>query len=277
MKQYKSNDNQIVLNVNIGLMMTGKLLEGRTVLITGASGGIGACIAKQCVEQNANVILIGRNQKRLEDLCKEIGNKASQICVDLQKVSDFDALIQEAYSYYGNIDCLVNNAGVSFHEGDFMNVTKASWDTQFDINLKVPFFLTQSWLRYYRVNNLKNGRVVLMASDTSGMGSTIPYGLTKAGIASFTYGLAKKLIVEGIRVNALAPGTTLTPMTQDFTHGELCRASTQGKRTLFPEEIAQLCIFLLSDLSACVSGNIFGCSEANICFNNIEREMETNP
>ena len=62
----------------------------------------------------------------------------------------------------------------------------------------------------------------MMASDTSGMGSSIPYGISKAGIASLTRGLAKKLITEGIRVNALAPGTTLTPMTEDFTHGGDC-------------------------------------------------------
>ena len=117
----------------------------------------------------------------------------------------------------------------------------------------------------------------MMASDTSGMGSSIPYGLAKAGVASLTHGLAKKLITEGIRINAMAPGTTLTPMTDDFTHGEVCRESTQGKRALFPEEIAELCVFLLSDQSACVSGNVFGCSEANICFDNVQRELETNP
>ncbi len=158
-----------------------------------------------------------------------------------------------------------------------MNVTEESWDVQMEINLKAPYFLTQEWIRYYRRKNMKSGRIVMMASDTSGMGSTIPYGLSKAGISSFTYGLAKRLIIDGVRVNAIAPGTTLTPMTDDFTHGEVCRATTQGKRALFPEEIAELCVFLLSDLSTCVSGNVFGCSEANICFNNVEREQETNP
>ena len=117
----------------------------------------------------------------------------------------------------------------------------------------------------------------MMASDTSGMGSSIPYGLSKAALASLTHGLAKKLVTEGVRVNAIAPGTTMTPMTEDLTQGKICRETTQGKRTLFPEEIAEVCIFLLSDLSVCISGNIFGCSESNICFDNINREQETNP
>ena len=277
MGQYISDDKSIILNVNIGLLNTGRLLAGHNVLITGATGGIGSCIARQCVNQGANVILTGRNQKALTDLCEELGNAASQICTDLQTISDYNALVLDAQRFYGNVDCLVNNAGISLHEGDFMNVTSNTWDEQFNINLKVPYFLTQSWLRIYREKHMTSGRIVMMASDTSGMGSTIPYGLTKVAISSFTHGLAKKLITEGIRVNALAPGTTLTPMTEDFTHGQVCRATTQGKRALFPEEIAQLCVFLLSDLSACVSGNVFGCSEANICFNNVEREQETNP
>lgn len=277
MEQYRSQNGQIILNVNIGFLSPGNLLEGHTVLITGATGGIGSCIAKQAVEQSANVILLGRNQEKLDTLCDELGKKAVYICSDLQEASEFDSLFRTVHNYFGNVDCLVNNAGLSLHEGDFMNVTAETWESQFIINLKIPYFLTQSWLRYYRENRMQSGRIVMMASDTSGMGSTIPYGLSKAGIASLTHGLAKKLITEGIRVNAMAPGTTLTPMTEDFTHGEVCRDTTQGKRVLFPEEIGQLCVFLLSDLSACVSGNIFGCSEANICFNNIDREQEINP
>lgn len=277
MEQYRSKDNQIILNVNIGMLSSGNLLANHTVLVTGATSGIGSCIAKQCACEGANVILVGRTKEKLDMLCEDIGNSAVQICADLRDISQFDDMLQTADNFFGPIDCLVNNAGISLHEGDFMNVTEETWNLQFETNLKSPYFLTQSWLRYYRKRKMTSGRIVMMASDTSGMGSTIPYGLSKAGIASLTHGLAKKLITEGIRVNAMAPGTTLTPMTDDFTHGEVCRATTLGKRVLFPEEIGQLCVFLLSDLSACVSGNIFGCSEANICFNNVDREQETNP
>lgn len=277
MPQYHSKDNRIVLNVNIGTLSYGTLLEGHTVLITGATGGIGSCIARQCAMQRANVILLGRDQEKLKALCSEIGSCAAYICNDLVDISAFDCMLKTADDFFGSIDCLVNNAGISLHEGDFMNVTEDTWDAQLATNLKAPYFLTQSWLRYYRKKKMTSGRIVMTASDTSGMGSTIPYGISKAGIASFTHGLAKKLITEGVRVNAMAPGTTLTAMTDDSTHGEVCRETTQGKRVLFPEEIGQLCVFLLSDLSVCVSGNVFGCSEANICFDNINMERETNP
>lgn len=271
------NESGSQLFVNIGLISEGNLLEGHKVIITGATGGIGKSIAMACAKQKADIILMGRDLYKLDALCTEIGSGAGMLSVDFTSSFNYDEIIDEAFQRFGPIDCLVNNAGISRHEGDFMNVTENDWDDQFSVNLKAPFFLTQSWLKQYRKYNIKNGRIVMMASDTSGMGSTIPYGLTKAAIASFTHGLAKKLIKEGIRVNAIAPGTTLTPMTDDLTHGRVIRESTLGGRTLFPEEIAQICVLLLSDLTTCVSGNIFGCSESNICFDNIKREEETNP
>ena len=267
----------ISLNVNIGELSPGNLLQGKTIFLTGATGGMGLAISKKCVRQGAKVILADKDEVKIAKLKNELGKNCEGVCFDVRDITSFDAVLRRGESFFGPIDCLVNNAGVSLHEGDFTNVTEASWDAQFDVNLKAPFFLTQSWLKRYRDNHIYSGRIVMMASDTSGMGSSIPYGLSKIGIASLTHGLAKKLITEGIRVNAMAPGTTITPMTDDLTHGEVCRATTQGKRALFPEEIAELCVFLLSDLSTCISGNIFGCSEANICFDNVNREQETNP
>lgn len=274
---YQNEEQGISVNVNIGQLIPGCLLNGHVILVTGATGGMGRAISQKCIEQGAKVILADKDGQKLEEFQKQLGKNSKWFCFDMKSISLFDSIFKEIDSYFGHIDCIVNNAGISLHEGDFMNVTEKSWDSQLDINLKAPYFLLQAWLRYYRANKMKSGHVVMMASDTSGMGSSVPYGLSKAGISSLTYGLSKKLITEGIRINAMAPGTTLTPMTDDFTHGEVCRATTQGKRALFPEEIAELCIFLLSDLSTCVSGNVFGCSEANICFNNVEREQETNP
>lgn len=277
MAYYENQSEGIFLNVNIGYLNPGELLKNRIVFITGATGGMGSQIAKKCIEQGAKVIIADINQDKLHTLEAELGLNCRSVCFDIRNISIFDKVLEMSDEFFGPIDCLVNNAGISLHEGYFMNVTEKNWDDQFNINLKAPYFLLQSWFRYYRKKKMKSGRIVMMASDTSGMGSSIPYGLSKAGISSLTHGLAKELITEGIRINAMAPGTTLTPMTDDFTHGEVCRSTTAGKRALFPEEIAELCIFLLSDLSTCVSGNVFGCSEANICFNNLEREQETNP
>lgn len=277
MPYYENEKTGISVNVNIGHLKPGEILAGHIIFITGATGGMGIQIGKKCIDQGAKVILADIDSEKLSRLERNMGVNSKSICFDMKSVEKFDEILKKADTFFGPIDCLVNNAGISLHEGDFMNVTEKDWDDQFDINLKGPYFLIQAWLRYYRRKNMTSGRIVMMASDTSGMGSSIPYGLSKVGISSLTHGLAKKLITEGIRINAMAPGTTLTPMTENFTHGEVCRPTTIGKRALFPDEIAELCTFLLSDLSTCVSGNIFGCSEANICFNNVEREQETNP
>ena len=274
---FQNNIQGINVTVNVGQLTQGFLLKNRIVMVTGATQGIGCAIAEKCICQGAKVIITGRNKNRLAEIANGLGENCVALDFDMREVFKFDAVLDRASKYFGPIDSLVNNAGISLHEGDFINVTEETWDDQFSTNLKGPYFLTQSWLRHYRENHMKSGRIIMMASDTSGMGSSIPYGLAKAGIASLTHGLAKKLITEGVRINAVAPGTTLTPMTEDFTHGEVCRESTIGKRALFPEEIAELVVFLLSDLSTCISGNIFGCSEANICFNNVAREQETNP
>lgn len=276
-QHYNNSDLRINLTVNIGQLAPGYLLQNKIVLVTGATGGIGYEIAKKCVEQGAKVVITGRKEDRLKICSDSIGGNCAYVCADMTQIETFKSVLKKATQFFGTIDCLVNNAGISLHEGDFMNVTEETWDAQLNTNLKGPYFLIQEWLRYYRNNHMKSGRIVMMASDTSGMGSSIPYGLAKAGIASLTHGLAKKLITEGIRINAVAPGTTLTPMTDDFVHGEICRSTTEGKRVLFPEEIAETVVFLLSDLSTCISGNIFGCSESNICFDNVNREQETNP
>ena len=274
---YENSDKTLSVNISIGQLTAGSILSGKVILITGATKGIGYALANACIAQGARVIVTGRNLDKTALISNRLGPNCKALLIDMRNTPEFERKLEDATQFFGNIDCLVNNAGISLHEGDFVNVTEESWDAQLDTNLKGPFFLTQAWLRYYRKRKMTTGHILMMASDTSGMGSSIPYGLSKAGIASLTHGLAKKLIVEGIRVNAIAPGTTLTPMTDDFTHGEICRETTIGKRALFPEEIAQIGVFLLSDLSTCVSGNIFGCSEGNICFDNVNREQETNP
>ena len=278
-----SNDKLgIALTVNIGQLSPGRLLQDRVVFITGGTTGIGYQIAQKCVAQGARVIVTGRNQGAIDRARYSLGESCEGILFDVRDFKRYGTLFEEATKYFGNINCLVNNAGISLHEGSFMNVTEHTWDAQLDTNLKAPYFLTQAWLRYYREKQMKLGRILMMASDTSGMGSTIPYGITKAGIASFTRGLAKHIVLEGIRVNAIAPGTTRTAMTEDFTKGEIVRDSTEGKRVLFPEEIAETAVFLLSDLSTCISGQVIGCTESNVCFDNSEwsnlsLEQETNP
>ncbi len=279
---FDNESSKYNLTVNIGELAEGSILSGRTILITGGNRGIGLCIAEKCIKQGAKVIVTGRDEAELALVEKRFGSENCRaVKFDICNVSEFASFLEKVSEYFGDIDSIVNNAGISLHEGAFQNVDEESWDRQMNTNLKGPFFLTQAWLNYYEKRKLKSGRIVMMASDTSGMGSTIPYGLSKVAISSFTRGLAKHVIRKGIRINAIAPGTTKTQMTDDFTHGEIVRDTTEGRRVLFPEEIAEICLFLLSDASTCISGNVFGCSESNICFDNAANafwgETETNP
>lgn len=280
-RSYYNDSNGISLNVNIGYLAPGHILEGHTVLITGGNKGIGLESAKACAAQGAKVIITARKKEALDDALSEIKAICPEaICagvlLDITDFDSFERVIAEAEAIYGPIDCLVNNAGISLREGDFLNVTLESWDRQFDTNLKGPFFFTQHWMRRYQALNLHSGRIILIGSDTSGMGNSTPYGLTKNCLASLTVGLAKKCITQGIRINTICPGTTMTDMAT-YTNGEFCRETTLGNRVLYPREIAETVLFLLSDQSACISGMIIGCTESNICFNNVERELETNP
>lgn len=281
-RSYINDTNGINLHVNIGYLAKGEILSGHTVLVTGGNKGIGLETARACLAQGANVIITARRQEALDaalaDLKADVSESApvSGVLLDITDLDSFTKVLAQAEAIYGPIDCLVNNAGISLREGDFLNVTPDSWDRQFNTNLKGPFFLTQEWMRLYEKHGLRSGRIIFIGSDTSGMGNSTPYGLTKNCLASLTVGLAKKCITQGIRINTICPGTTMTDMAT-YTNGEFCRETTQGKRVLYAREIAETALFLLSDQSSCISGMIIGATESNICFNNVERELETNP
>ena len=154
-KHYANEESGISLTVNIGHLVNGNILESHVVLITGGAGGIGSAIARKCISQGAKVILADVDEKRLATVEAELGQNCRSIQCDLRDINGFDDMLKKATAYFGHIDCLINNAGVSLHEGDFMNVTEKTWDIQMDINFKSTYFLTQSWLSYYRENHMK--------------------------------------------------------------------------------------------------------------------------
>ena len=133
------------------------------------------------------------------------------------------------------IDSLVSNAGISLHEGDFRNVTEKNWDDQFNTNLKGNYFLVCEFIKYLEKFEDKRGNIVVITSERSMRADYIPYGLTKAATNSFIKGIARKVIEEGIRINGVGPGVT----TSD----------------------AEVVNFLLSDVSACISGEIIICDQ----------------
>lgn len=252
------------INVTVGKIENGKRLENKKIFITGGTKGIGYAIAKKCIDEGATVTITGRKKEDLIKVQKELGDKCKILEYDVTDFSDvYGKIVEAAKLMGGNIDGIVNNAGISLHEGDYSKVTEENWDKQFATNLKAPYFITQSYMKFYHENKNKSGKVVMMVSERGLYGDDIPYGLTKTALISYTKGLAKKVIEEGVRVNAIAPGVVATEMTNYDPNGDLYRESAIGKRVLLPEEIAEITIFILSDAANCISGEVITCNEGN--------------
>ncbi len=254
-----------VTKVNIAQIQYGGILEGKKVLITGGTRGLGYSIAQRALEEKALVSITGRNMENLQEAKKKLGNSNKLFLFehDVRDVSTDDDLIRKARAAMGGIDILINNAGISIHDIDYSNCSEEQWDAQMDTNLKGVYFLTQAFMKYYDEVGKRQGKIINMVSERGLYGDDVPYGLAKRALISYTEGLARQLIQKGVRVNAIAPGVTATDMTGYDPDGNLFRAYARGRRVLLPEEIAETAIFLMSDASNCISGQVIACNEGN--------------
>lgn len=237
-------------------------LEGKHVVITGGSKGIGYAIAKKCINEGAIVLICGRGMEALKNSQKTLGgsDKCKIIPFDISDVERIPDFLEKCYvALDGKIDCLVNNAGVSFHEKDFRNVTINGFDKQFNVNYKGSYFLAQQYiLQQEKRNAIDSTNILFISSERGSFHTDIPYGLTKAVINSLVGGLNNRLASYGARINALAPGVTVSDMTGRTIDDLTYKLSPCG-RVFLPEEMAEVAIFLLSDFSNCISGEVINC------------------
>ena len=234
-------------------------LDGKRIVVTGGTGGIGQAMAKRFVAEGAKVLITGRNEDKLKQISSELG--CEMLPLDVTCTEDFDAFVSHANGKLGGIDCLVNNAGISLHES-FLTVTPEGFDQQVATNLKGPFFLSQKVLAYMEQNQVK-GQVLFVSSETGETADIRPYGLTKAAVNSLVQGLAYLYAKQGIRVNAIAPCVTASAMTGFNADENLNCSYNVGGRAYLPEEMAEVAAFLLSDASGCISGQIITCNNGN--------------
>lgn len=242
---------------NITYLQPNNQLTGKKVIITGGNRGLGFAMAKKFKAEGADVLISGRSEKTLKASAKEIGCK--YLMLDIQNVDSFLSFINEADCMLGGANCLVNNAGISLHENGFLNVNPDQFTSQFDTNLKGPFFLTQCFLnkcKDHDVNGYK--KVLFTSSETSMTVDERPYGLTKVALNSLVQGLAYRYRQEGYRINAVAPGITLSDMVGK-TDDDNIRLGNE--RYYLPEEVAEVACFLISDASNCLNGQILVCNE----------------
>ncbi len=242
-----------------------KLLEGKTAIITGAARGIGRAIAVKFADEGANIAFTDLhyddNMKSLENELSAKGVKAKGYASDASDFDNTQKVTDEIIKDFERIDILMNNAGIT-KDTLLMRMTEEQWDAVIKVNLKSVFNFTKAVQRF--MLKQREGSIINMSSvvGVGGNAGQANYSASKAGIIGFTKSVAKELGQRNIRCNAIAPGFIITDMT-----GKLPKEVVDGwqekipmKRGGQPEEVAKAAVFLASDLSSYVSGQVI-----NVC------------
>ncbi|MCM1170962.1 MAG: SDR family oxidoreductase [Clostridium sp.] len=250
-----------VVYTTVTCVKANDVLKGRNIIVTGGSSGIGFAIAQKCVECGAKVVIVGRNEQKLQNAVERIGENCKYVVRDLSEVRNMNKMLDEAEKIFGQMpDSLVNNAGTYLQKKE-LNYTEIDFDQTIATNLKGVYFLTNQFVDKCLCNGIK-GNIVMMISNRGLMGDVHPYGISKAGLINYTCGLGRELIKKGIRINGVAPGMVASNINNIDTKGNLYN-NTRGGRVLLPEEIAEVVAFLLSDASKCINGAVIPCDEGD--------------
>ena len=232
-------------------------LSDKVALITGASGGIGMSIVKKMKQCGAKLIISGTRQNVLNDLASELGNDVKTIITDLNNKDDVLNLAKEAEASFGHIDILINNAGITA-DNLFLRMKDDEWDKVINVNLSAPMRLTRQVIK--GMLKRRYGRVIFISSVVgySGNAGQSNYAASKAGLVGFTKSYAKELASRNVRANVVAPGYILTDMTDALDEKVLegIKEATPLGRAGNVDEVAAACLFLASDLSSYITGEV---------------------
>lgn len=253
---YIKKHSKITLSVNYASQS--ELYKDKIVAVTGGSGDIGLEIALLMQREGAKVVIIGRNEEILQKKATE--NNMKYVVWDIENMDNIKYKINQVASKYGKVDTWVNCAGyISDNDlcGDFYNVSRRDWDKQFNINCKSLYFITLEVCKYMK-NNSINGHIVQVLSEDGIRNTWQPYGISKRVGIEMTKGIAKRVISDNIIVNAVAPGGVATKMISKKMQfkDDLSKPSSPSKRLSTALEIANLVVFLGSDMANHMVGNI---------------------
>jgi len=242
-----------------------RLLEGKTAVITGGSRGIGKGIALRFASEGANIALTNIiDNEEFTDAVREIealGVRAKGYVSDASVFADAENVINEIVKDFGRVDVLVNNAGIT-RDTLLMRMTEEQWDQVLTVNLKSVFNLTKAAIK--PMMKQKHGSIINMSSvvGVSGNAGQSNYSASKAGIIGFTKSVAKELGSRNVRCNAIAPGFIITEMTSKLPEDVKSDwiAKIPLRRGGLPEDVANVALFLASELSSYVTGQTI-----NVC------------
>ena len=233
----------------------------KTVIVTGASKGIGKSMAETFADNGYNV-LINYNSShdealKLYESLIDKGRSVRTFKADVSKRNEVDSMIDFCYKEFNGIDILINNAGIA-ETKLFIDISEQDWDKMMDINLKGVFNCTQSVLRH--MISQKSGKIINISSIWGIVGASCEshYSASKAAIIGLTKSLAKELGPSNIQVNSIAPGVTKTDMLSEYSEDDLnaLKEDTPLLRLGTPKDISSCALFLASDAADFITGQI---------------------
>lgn len=242
--------------------------KDKVVLVTGASSGIGAAIALKFAEESAKVVIVGRNEKRLNTISEKIEKSGSAplvIAANVTKDADAERIIKETIKHFGKIDVLINNAGIAASAAITEDWAMEAFDQVMTINLRSVVYMTHLASKHIvetkgNIINISSIAALVIPND-----KVFPYATSKAALDHFTRAVASELASKGVRVNSINPGPVKTDIIenmgvsseQELQYWEFWKNKTALKRISDSSEVADIALFLASDKAVGITGSSF--------------------
>ena len=251
-------------------------LENKTVVVTGASAGMGAAIAQRFVEEGANVVAVARRLERLEELAESVKDAPGKLVPcqgDISNPETSQRMIDLAVKTFARLDVLVNNAGIMDDNTAVGDVSDEMIDRLFRVNIYGPLYAMRQAVRAFLAQGDEGGNIINIASvGAAHQTAGVAYCASKAALVSATRNTAYMYMDQGIRCNAISPGGVLTdihlvmPKANEFGFGRTSALLTHSPEMGMPEDIASIALFLASDESKFINGVILPCDGGWTCF-----------